>query len=581
MDLMSGAIFRKENNMPATNLLTRIKSRWYNMKNSRLRIALIAAVMVFLSVGSASAACYLNDVQEDSIEYEGYLNVSLDVSTSAPYTAEMMLTDETLGFFPDATIETILLNIPVDQIESVTDAEGNEWEINEVGEEANGFGTFNISIEPADDSEIDPTTTITINLVDTWDQSFPRNDAGYLIATDISNIGENAGDSAWVTLGFCEAPTPIVDEEEPVEEVPVEEPPVEEPPVEEPPVEEQPAEETVCYLNVVQENKSEYEGQLNATLIIDNETENTAEIELANETLEDFQDAQIGKLLLNVPADQIENVTDAEGNELEFTEAEEETDDNPFGNFITMITVMMSDEVEHDFGEFTTEITVSETENMTGPITIVFTEEWDGALPSNEEGYVIAVNIQNIGEMGDDNAWITLGFCEASEATEQMNIVETATEAGSFTTLVMALEEANLTETLSGEGPFTVFAPTDEAFEALPEGTLDELLQDEEALTAVLTYHVVSGEYTASDIADMESLPTVQGEDINVTVEDENVMVNDANVTTTDIETSNGIIHVIDSVMLPPSMLEGTNETETEDMNDTATPDDDNIIIVN
>ncbi|WP_292464624.1 fasciclin domain-containing protein [Methanolobus sp.] len=561
------------------------------MKNSLLRIALIAAVMVLLSVGSASAACYLNDVQEDSIEYEGYLNVSLDVSTSAPYTAEMMLTDETLGFFPDATIETILLNIPADQIESVTDAEGNEWEINEVSEEANGFGAFNISIEPADDSEINSTTTVTINLVDSWDQSFPRNDAGYLIATDISNIGENAGDSAWVTLGFCEAPAPIVDEEEPVEEPPVEEPPVEEPPVEEPPVEEtpveeppveeQPAAETVCYLNVVQEDKSAYEGQLNATLVIDNETENTAEIELANETLEDFQDAQIGKLLLNVPADQIENVTDAEGNELEFTETGEETDDNPFGNFITMITVMMSDEMEHDFGEFTTEITVSETENMTGPITIAFTEEWNGALSPNEEGYVIAADVQNIGEMGDDNAWITLGFCEASEATEQMNIVETATEAGSFSTLGMALDEANLTETLSGEGPFTVFAPTDEAFEALPEGTLDELLQDEDALTAVLTYHVVSGEYNASDIADMESLPTVQGEDINVTVENENVMVNDANVTTADIEASNGIIHVIDSVMLPPSMLEGTNETETEDMNDTITPDDDNVIIVN
>ena len=385
------------------------------MKNTKLKIALITAVVLFLSIGFASAACYLNDVQEDSIEYEGYLNVSLDVSTSAPYTAEMMLTDETQAFFPDAAIETILLNIPADQIESVTDAEGNEWEVNEISEEANGFGTFNVSIDPGDDVEIDPATTITINLVEEWDQSFPNNDAGYLIATEINGIGEDADDSAWVTLGFCEAPAPIVDDEEPIEEVPVEEPPVEEPPVEEPPVEESPAEETVCYLNVVQEDKSEFEGQLNATLIIDNETENTAEIELANETLEEFQEAQISKILVNVPVDQIESVTDAEGNEFEFAEAQGETNDNPFGDFITMITVMMDME-DHGFGNFITEITVSETGNMTGPITITFTDEWDGELPPNDEDYIIATDIQNIGEIGDDNAWITIGFCEATSA---------------------------------------------------------------------------------------------------------------------------------------------------------------------
>jgi hypothetical protein len=409
------------------------------MKNTKLKIALITSVMVFLSIGFASAACYLNVVPEDSIEYEGYLNVSLDASTSAPYTAEMMLTDETQAFFPDATIETILLNVPADQIESVTDAEGNEWEVNEISEEADGFGIFSVSIDSGDEVEIDPATTITINLVDAWDQSFPRNDAGYLIATEINGIGEDADDSAWVTLGFCEAPAPIVDEEEPIEEVPVEEPPVEEPPVEEPPVEEppveeppveeppveeppveeppaeEPAEETVCYLNVVQEDKSEFEGQLNATLIIDNETENTAEIELTNETLEEFQEAQISKILVNVPVDQIESVTDAEGNEFEFAEAQGETNDNPFGDFITMITVMMDME-DHSFGNFITEITVSETENMTGPITITFTDEWDGELPPNDEDYIIATDIQNIGEMGDDSAWITIGFCEATSA---------------------------------------------------------------------------------------------------------------------------------------------------------------------
>ncbi|AFV22891.1 beta-Ig-H3/fasciclin [Methanolobus psychrophilus R15] len=138
--------------------------------------------------------------------------------------------------------------------------------------------------------------------------------------------------------------------------------------------------------------------------------------------------------------------------------------------------------------------------------------------------------------------------------TEEMNIVEVAVSAGSFNTLVQAVQEAGLVETLSGEGPFTVFAPTDEAFAALPEGTLDALLADEEALRAVLTYHVVAGEYMASDVIQMESLTTVQGEDIAILVTDGNVMVNNANVTQTDIEASNGVIHIIDQVILPPSM---------------------------
>jgi uncharacterized surface protein with fasciclin (FAS1) repeats len=140
------------------------------------------------------------------------------------------------------------------------------------------------------------------------------------------------------------------------------------------------------------------------------------------------------------------------------------------------------------------------------------------------------------------------------DETEEMNIVEVAASAGSFNTLVQAVQEAGLVETLSGEGPFTVFAPTDEAFAALPEGTLDALLADEEALRAVLTYHVVAGEYMASDVIQMESLTTVQGEDISILVTDGNVMVNNANVTQTDIEASNGVIHVIDQVILPPSM---------------------------
>ena len=138
---------------------------------------------------------------------------------------------------------------------------------------------------------------------------------------------------------------------------------------------------------------------------------------------------------------------------------------------------------------------------------------------------------------------------EEVEAVE-MNIVETAVAAGSFDTLV-----TGLAETLSGEGPFTVFAPTDEAFAALPEGTLEGLLEDKEALTAILTYHVVSGKAVSGDLSDNMSLETVQGEEVVVSINNGNVMVGDANVVQADIETSNGVIHVIDKVILPPSMI--------------------------
>jgi uncharacterized surface protein with fasciclin (FAS1) repeats len=133
-----------------------------------------------------------------------------------------------------------------------------------------------------------------------------------------------------------------------------------------------------------------------------------------------------------------------------------------------------------------------------------------------------------------------------------MNIVETAVEAGTFTTLVAAVEAAGLVETLSGEGPFTVFAPTDEAFAALPEGTVEGLLEDPEALAAVLTYHVVPGAVMSGDLSDGMTATTVNGADITVSIDMGTVMINDATVTTADIETSNGVIHVIDSVILPP-----------------------------
>jgi len=144
----------------------------------------------------------------------------------------------------------------------------------------------------------------------------------------------------------------------------------------------------------------------------------------------------------------------------------------------------------------------------------------------------------------------------AAPQQEEADIVGVATEAGSFSTLLTAVEAAGLVETLQGDGPFTVFAPTDEAFAALPEGTLDSLLADTEALSQVLLYHVVEGEVMASDVVELDSATTIQGEDIAITVEGDSVRVNEANVVSTDIAASNGVIHVIDQVILPPSMSE-------------------------
>ncbi|MCB8924784.1 MAG: fasciclin domain-containing protein [Ardenticatenaceae bacterium] len=143
------------------------------------------------------------------------------------------------------------------------------------------------------------------------------------------------------------------------------------------------------------------------------------------------------------------------------------------------------------------------------------------------------------------------------ESMEEMNsIVDIAVADGRFTTLVTAVEAAGLAETLSGEGSFTVFAPTDDAFAALPEGTLDSLLADPEgALTDVLLYHVVDGAVMAETVVTLESATTLQGEDVAITVADGNVFLNETTqVIITDIEASNGVIHVIDTVLLPPSM---------------------------
>ena len=147
----------------------------------------------------------------------------------------------------------------------------------------------------------------------------------------------------------------------------------------------------------------------------------------------------------------------------------------------------------------------------------------------------------------------------ATRPSPQANIVETAVAAGDFTTLVTAVEAADLAGTLSGEGPYTVFAPTDAAFEKLPAGTVDTLLKDPKGdLTQILTYHVVPGKVMAADVVklDGQKVATVQGGELTVNVDGDKVSLTDVagntvNVTATDVEASNGVIHVIDSVLMP------------------------------
>ena len=130
------------------------------------------------------------------------------------------------------------------------------------------------------------------------------------------------------------------------------------------------------------------------------------------------------------------------------------------------------------------------------------------------------------------------------------NIVETGKEMGKFNTLIAAVDAAGLTETLSNEGPFTVFAPNDDAFAKLPEGTVEGLLKDKEKLTTILTYHVVSGKYKASDVMDMKSAKTLQGGELKIDTSN-GVMVNNAKVIQADIMCTNGVCHMIDSVLMP------------------------------
>ncbi len=144
---------------------------------------------------------------------------------------------------------------------------------------------------------------------------------------------------------------------------------------------------------------------------------------------------------------------------------------------------------------------------------------------------------------------------EKMDGMSEADIVDTAVAAGKFDTLAAALEAAGLVDTLKGKGPYTVFAPTDAAFAALPEGTVESLLKPEnrDKLISILTYHVVPGKVTSSDVVKLDSAETVNGADLAIAVEGNAVRINDAKVIMADVDASNGVIHVVDKVILPKS----------------------------
>jgi len=149
-------------------------------------------------------------------------------------------------------------------------------------------------------------------------------------------------------------------------------------------------------------------------------------------------------------------------------------------------------------------------------------------------------------------AWAFIGYSAMSQKAEK-DIVDTAISAGQFKTLVKLVQEAELVDALRGEGPFTVFAPTDEAFAKLPKSQVDALLKDKQALRQVLLYHVVQGKVMSSDVVKIRSAKTLQGQDIRIRVRNNTVRINDAKVVKADIVCTNGVIHVIDKVILPPN----------------------------
>lgn len=170
---------------------------------------------------------------------------------------------------------------------------------------------------------------------------------------------------------------------------------------------------------------------------------------------------------------------------------------------------------------------------------------------------IIALVVAACSSSDEEAATTTTAPPETTEAMEEPMTEDTIVDVAvgnDFTTLVAAVQAAGLVETLQGDSPFTVFAPTDEAFAALPEGTLESLLADPEALAEILTYHVVSGKVLAADVVGLDSATSVQGSEIAIAVVDGGVVLNgSANVIATDVPAANGVVHVIDAVILPPT----------------------------
>ena len=137
------------------------------------------------------------------------------------------------------------------------------------------------------------------------------------------------------------------------------------------------------------------------------------------------------------------------------------------------------------------------------------------------------------------------------ESTADKDIVTVAVESGKFNTLATALTEAGLIDALKGEGPFTVFAPTDDAFSKLSEGTVESLLNDKETLTTILLYHVISGRVTSGEVVNLEKAETLSGKDIRINSNDDGVVINDSKVIAADVMAKNGVIHIIDTVLIP------------------------------
>ena len=155
------------------------------------------------------------------------------------------------------------------------------------------------------------------------------------------------------------------------------------------------------------------------------------------------------------------------------------------------------------------------------------------------------------GSCGSSKAHTHEASAETASHQGPSDIIETALSDDNFTTLVAAVKAAGLVEALKGDGPFTVFAPTDEAFAELPEGTLEALLKDTKMLSSILTYHVVEGAVSSSQVIKLNAAETLNGQSVAIATKDGQVMINDANVIVTDILCSNGVIHVLDKVILP------------------------------